>query len=512
VIEFQLSLTDLGRTWHWSGSRWASERSWVEPLENPALLATHEEYARSGRFVIRERVTRVAHGRPSTSAATASPNMEDWPLDWFLVGKSEAGYRLAAGIFGTAPVYVAAKNGILFGSWDLASLVRRLGRWNLNYPASCQYLSGRRLYSRETLFESVFRITERASVTFSQSGLSFEYPEGAAHTLPRDLRSGADVVGTFESILRSTVSRRLIEPGSWVTELSGGLDSANVADVVAQVIDEPLTTYGLQIEGMAGAQQARRRNEMVTSGGFDDVFLKAADWLPFCAHGARSMGHPFAPEEEPYSEALNACLDKVGKRNKRVVFTGIGGDELMAGAAVANQPYGSSEKAHTPDFMTAAARNAALALCDPAPASIVTEPSLEAAACRAPVFLRRGFWPVSPLCTPELIRYCEWLPAEWRNGKRLLRSLLARRGFSHDVLYPARRENFSSLMKRSLQLHAQRLYPSLRQDSFLLDHGIVDPQSVHELLTCAIQGRLSDSSASDLYRLISLELSLRSLS
>jgi hypothetical protein len=62
-------------------------------------------------------------------------------------------------------------------------------------------------------------------------------------------------------------------------------------------------------------------------------------------------------------------------------------------------------------------------------------------ACGAPRYLRAGMWTLAPLAHPDLVRFSEWLPAQWRRGKRLLRYYLARLGLPDLVVNPVLVEN-----------------------------------------------------------------------
>src|SRR5207244_3126080 len=146
-----------------------------------------------------------------------------------------------------------------------------------------------------------------------------------------------------------------------------------------------------------------------------------------------------------------------------VVFTGIGGDELMY-LRPPERPCASEDTARqtdplgiiTPACYETAAATPAVTL----PPTVVPESALHAIACRAPVFLRAGCWAVNPLCTPELVRFCQWLPPRWRSGKLLHRTALERAGHRREVVPPARRENFTDVMQYGLRRHALRLLVS----------------------------------------------------
>ena len=102
-----------------------------------------------------------------------------------------------------------------------------------------------------------------------------------------------------------------------------------------------------------------------------------------------------------------------------------------------------------------------------------------AASVRAPVFLRAGVWPVSPLCTPALGRFTEWMPPRWCRRKELARRWLSARGAPDSVVWPRLRENFEPVMQQALHRYAPaRLERILRCGSLLEQVGALPTGAV----------------------------------
>ncbi|MEV0635576.1 hypothetical protein AB0I77_11515 [Streptomyces sp. NPDC050619] len=101
--------------------------------------------------------------------------------------------RLTAGVFGTAPLYLVPVGAVLYASWDLAELHPRLRADRLVPRTVARTLTRQHRYTADTLFEGVYRLTERATAVFTSSGLVMQYPEPAEHVLaPRALRPDVD--------------------------------------------------------------------------------------------------------------------------------------------------------------------------------------------------------------------------------------------------------------------------------------------------------------------------------
>lgn len=412
---------------------------------------------------------------------------------------------LAAGRFGTAPVYVLRDRQVLHGSWSLPELYEYLTVSDLCDEGVVRYLARKPCYSGATVFRSVSRMTERSVGAFSAGGFGVEYPLPSRRDKPRHVRPGVDVVSAFERVLRASLRQRPYSMDDAFVEVSGGMDSAIVASAMAETAGSPVMSCGITIGGPAGDRQKRRRTELVEKLGGVDVTIDAVDHAPFHRLSSRRSGAPFYAGDEPYSEALTAEMTAIRPRGARIVLTGIGGDELMTEP----RPNGAaSRRRHGGDGLLGRRGRRVLDELEPldvasAPASVLPEPCLLAAACRSPVMLRAGIWPVSPLCSPEVLTFCNWLPVAWRRGKRLLRALLARRGLSPEFLYPRRRENFAHVMEHAMIYNGLPLLRSMRTGSILADQGYLDPGRL---------GRRADSSPpAGLYEAVALELNLRTL-
>ena len=90
--------------------------------------------------------------------------------------------------------------------------------------------------------------------------------------------------------------------------------------------------------------------------------------------------------------------------------------------------------------------------------------------------LRHGLWPIHPLITPEVVRYCHALPATHRQGRRLVRDVLAGWGLPRTVSHPAATESFAACCADAMR-HCQGFARLLRAPR-LADLGLVDPAGV----------------------------------
>ncbi|MFC8655632.1 asparagine synthase-related protein [Streptomyces parvus] len=489
MLSLQLRLSDLLRpTWLNIGDRWVSGDSWVEPAKAAALTTVfHGDDAPFVRLTVKER-------------APEEPDFLE-----LLMKPGEA--RITAGVFGTAPVYVATVDDVLHASWDIAELLRRLRTLRLVPRVVARTLSRQHRYTTETLFEGVYRITERATAVFTCAGLDVRYPEPAEHVLrPRALRPGADPLGVLSKLLHNVV-REAADPTAQVgVELSGGADSANVALAVASAPYREVRSFGLLMGDHTGVSQRVRRRCLVQHCGFTDTALPALQYPPFVPGGVRAAGRPHDPAGAFYQEAFDAVRTQAARRRCEVMFTGTGGDEVNAhhSRSAANLPAPPA----VPWLGSRAERALRELEVHLAPMPMLPVPALMGFGLHNPGYLRVGVWPVSPLVHPRLVRFMEQLPHELKRGKALFRDRLRRAGLPESVASPADPENFLGVMETGLRHFGLRTLDTMLQESVLVDLGYVDAKALSRAREDAERAAVVPDLLCDT---IALEVGLRSL-
>ncbi|EWC60832.1 hypothetical protein UO65_3885 [Actinokineospora spheciospongiae] len=472
---------------------------------------------------VRERAREVAgFGPAQVFTTTDTPTyrrlldeIKAWPLDFVLVECTPtAGFRITSGTWGTAPLYLTDAGGRLRGSWSLPDLRQQFSLDALDERSVARLLTERTRYARETLFQGVHMLTERAHATYGDNGLVMRYPAPAEHALPREVRDDVDVVEVYRRVLSGAVYARPFDPRASAVELSGGMDSASVAVTLAEEHHGEVLAYALAIGGEAGEQQLRRRAEMLRHLGFLDLIVDALPLAPFNPDGARARRMFVEPGAEPYHEAVGAILAAARDRGVRTVFTGDGGDELLSlrgneWASVGKVRGRFSDHERLPAWLGRRTLDQLDAVDDDlAPPTVINEATLLGFALRSPQFLDAGIWPVSPLCSPRLIRFAEQLPVPWRVDKHICRERFRRIGFSDDARYPHLRENFRHVMGAGLREYGMPLLAELSAEAITVDHGFVDGDALRAAMGQWEQGEQVDMKV---FPVLSLELALRAM-
>ncbi|MFI9329905.1 asparagine synthase-related protein [Kitasatospora sp. NPDC052868] len=508
MLHLRISHDDLtlGDTWTWAGDHWRCKSSWIEPYRHEL---THQAALTDGLrtvFISAARRTGTGPGRPEIARMSTSAydnrlcDLRTTWNDWVTV-ETRPGQevRVRTGTECTAPQYLAAADGVLHGSWDLAHLRDHQRPDRLDHLAVTRHLALRARYTAATFWQGIRLLTERATARFGRDGsLVIQFPRPATHSRARSLQKGRDPVPLFLDLLSRSVARLPWTGSRTAVQLSGGMDSTVVALALRTTPQRIGVTAGtVLLDAERGLQQAERRRlilEYIASG-WSSVTVNALDQLPYGPASRYSRPQWTSPYDDIYADALGSLSGRFTDRGINAVFTGIGGDELMATTAAEDVGgWGGFEPADTPPWLGPAAL-ASLLEIDTAitPAAVVPETALMAKTVCGPAFLRRGIWPIHPLTDPVLVRLCEWMPLEWRERKRLLREVIARTGLPAQVAHPPLAENFQQVITLAMRRHGvPRLRQILAEGSPLIEVGLLDPDGLG-----AVAGRLEAGTTAD---------------
>ncbi|WP_052397945.1 hypothetical protein [Streptomyces sp. NRRL F-5123] len=521
MLKFSVRETpDLGdsQCWTWSGREWRCGESSIEPYDHPALV---HEMITDGAVVAVVSAERGADDHRQRSSAPARLDGRTYrerlaevrrsPLDWVVIELRNASAAISAGHWAVAPLYLAADGEWLHASWDLADLRRSCITDALVDREIARLLRLQHRYGHDTPWQGVHRLTERSTASWEAGSLALRYPPDAAHTRPRALRPGADVLDAYEELLGRALTRRRLRLEASAVELSGGMDSANVAAGLATLDGgEGVAACAMLLGGQARVQQIRRRRELIRSLGFaQDLSTDVMAHLPLNPAGRRARGDVVSPYDDPWTEAEEVMMDSVAAAGVQWSFGGTGGDELTSLRDDERPPGGA---VHEPGPWTGPRTLAAVDGINEgiAPSPVLHDSTLLAFACRSPQFMRNGLWPVSPLADPDLIRFAEWLPRPWREHKALHRLRLARMGFSPETVHAPIPENFVHAMNAAMRRHVVPfLHTMVRDGGVLIDSGFVDGAGLAQTVVTESRKGPDDEMDRTLFQIASTEIGLR---
>ncbi|HKG15741.1 MAG TPA: asparagine synthase (glutamine-hydrolyzing) [Pyrinomonadaceae bacterium] len=272
---------------------------------------------------------------------------------------------------GVKPLYyVHADDGSLYFASEIKALLEAGAvRPELNYPALPDYLANHSTSGEETLFRGVRRLMPGHWMLWRDGELKIERywdvrfspeeggPDGAHKT-------DDEYVAEWSELFRESVRLRLMADVPLGMFLSGGIDSSAIAAVMSRMVAEPIKTFSV-------AFAEREANELeyarAVAGAFKtdhhEIVVSPEDFF-----GAlpELVWHEDEPLAHPSSVALN-FVSRLAARHVKVVLTGEGSDEMLAGYAryrktVANLALGARYNSLVPAALRGAVARGVAAL------------------------------------------------------------------------------------------------------------------------------------------------------
>ena len=239
---------------------------------------------------------------------------------------------------GVKPVYwslVPAAHGsgarLLFASEIKSILESGLVAARPNTQVLSEVLATRYTSGTETLFEGIHKLLPGHQLVFENGRVRirqyWDVPQDGPD--PEFARaSDRELVDRFRSLLQESIRLRLMADVPLGMFLSGGIDSSAVAALMSREIDRPIETFSVAFDDRAFSEleYAREVARAVGANGHeivisDDDFFGA---LP------RLVWHEDEPIAHPSSVPLH-FVSALARRHVKVVLTGEGSDELLAG-------------------------------------------------------------------------------------------------------------------------------------------------------------------------------------
>lgn len=232
---------------------------------------------------------------------------------------------------GVKPLYyVHTDDGSLYFGSEIKTLLEAGAvRPELNYAVLSDYLANHATSGEETLFSGVKRLLPGHVMTWRDGELAIrrywdvDFTKDNAE--PRDDKT---YVKQWSELFRESVRLRLMADVPLGMFLSGGIDSSAIAAVMSGMVSEPIKTFSVafaereanELEYARIVSEAYKTNhhEIVVS---PEQFFEA---LP------RLVWHEDEPLAHPSSVALY-FVSRLARQHVKVVLTGEGSDELLAG-------------------------------------------------------------------------------------------------------------------------------------------------------------------------------------
>ena len=248
---------------------------------------------------------------------------------------------------GVKPLYYAqTQDGSLYFASEIKSLLASGDiKAEVNYDVLPDYLANHAPSGTQTLFRGINRLLPGHTLTWIDGKLSIKCfwdlhfdPSGE----PK--RSDKDYIAEWKELFETSVRLRLMADVPLGMFLSGGIDSSAIAAVMSGMVQEPIKTFSVGFSEREANELEYARLVARTFGTNHHEIILTPD--EFFAALPRLVWH----EDEPLAHLASIPLyfvSKLASQHVKVVLTGEGSDELLAGyyryrTTVYNQALGNS--------------------------------------------------------------------------------------------------------------------------------------------------------------------------
>ncbi|HEV2836953.1 MAG TPA: asparagine synthase (glutamine-hydrolyzing) [Pyrinomonadaceae bacterium] len=231
---------------------------------------------------------------------------------------------------GVKPLYyVHTDDGSLyFGSEIKALLEARAVKPEINYAVLSDYLANHAPSGEETLFVGVKRLLPGHVMTWRDGEVSIRRYWDVDFSKDDDVRDDKTYISEWSELFRESVRLRLMADVPLGMFLSGGIDSSAIAAVMSGMVSEPIKTFSVAFaEREANELEYARLVAEAYKTNHHEIVVTPEQ---FFAALPRLVWHEDEPLAHPSSVALY-FVSKLASEHVKVVLTGEGSDELLAG-------------------------------------------------------------------------------------------------------------------------------------------------------------------------------------
>ena len=228
--------------------------------------------------------------------------------------------------------YVYTSDGSLYFASEIKALLEaRAVKPELNFAAFSDYLANHATSGEETLFAGVKRLMPGHTLTWRDGEIRIKkYWDVSFKKVAPNGHSDKDYIAEWSELFRKSVELRLMADVPLGMFLSGGIDSSAIAAVMSTLVDEPIKTFSVAFkEREANELEYARLVARAYKTDHHEVVISPEE---FFAALPDLIWHEDEPLAHPSSVAL-FFVSRLAAQHVKVVLTGEGSDELMAGYA-----------------------------------------------------------------------------------------------------------------------------------------------------------------------------------
>ncbi|WP_374656898.1 asparagine synthase (glutamine-hydrolyzing) [Phenylobacterium sp.] len=251
---------------------------------------------------------------------------------------------LARDPFGIKPLYLLEHEGsVAFASEPRAFLAAGLIGAELSEDRARELLAFNYTLTEETIFQGLRRLAPGEIVEIVDGKVIPRETRPSVPATPPSRRGGEDdLIRRLDAVLQDSVKVHQRSDVPYGLFLSGGIDSATIATLMARLNERPVTAFtcGFDAPGARDERAAAERVARALDLDWRETTFDEADFWRIAPQVAWAMDDPTAD----YATLPTYKLAEAAKGTLTVVLTGEGGDELFGG-------YGRYRRALRPAWL-----------------------------------------------------------------------------------------------------------------------------------------------------------------
>ncbi len=261
---------------------------------------------------------------------------------------------------GVKPLYYVHdhQGNLFFGSEIKALLEAGAVKAEINFNALPDQFANHGTSGDETLYAGVKRLLPGHTLTWSDGKLDIREFWDLSFEPKHEARSDAEYIEQWRELFRKSVELRLMADVPLGMFLSGGIDSSAIAAMMSTMVKEPIKTFSVAFNER-DANELEYARLVAKTFGTDHHELTITPDQFFDA-----LPNLVWHEDEPIGFLASVPLyyvSKLAAEHVKVVLTGEGADEIMAGygrytKALQLLNYGAKYESITPSFLRDAVR------------------------------------------------------------------------------------------------------------------------------------------------------------
>lgn len=260
--------------------------------------------------------------------------------------------------------YTDEKGNLFFGSEIKTILEASAVKPEINYNALPDQFANHGTSKDETLFVGVKRLLPGHTMLWQDGKLTIKKYWDVSFEPKHEAKSDAEYIEEWRDLFTHSVKLRLMADVPLGMFLSGGIDSSAIAAMMSTMVDEPIKTFSVGFKEREANEFEYAR--IVANKYKTDHHEITITPEQFFAELPNLVWH----EDEPIGFIASVPLyfvSKLAQKHVKVVLTGEGSDEIMAGygryqKALQLLNYGEKYESLTPKFLRSAIKAGANAV------------------------------------------------------------------------------------------------------------------------------------------------------